>query len=200
MSIRLRWWCCALVLAFCPNSALSAQDTSLVVVGKDRVEITIIPPKMRVRQTRNALIGFYSWRVDLKTSDGQSIVVASDTVMRTDNIRDLVRGSTLRRCPLQPDFSSLRCNTVMPDSLTVRGDAVRIVLRDAAIVALIRKDRPLTMWGSAFEPNGRFRVDRLAVEYDDEDEAPARSALPETGNRRPNSGRPAVLATARKIP
>ena len=149
--------------------ALAAQDTSIVVVEKDRVEITMIPPKLRIRQSRSALVGLYAWRIDLKTSDGLSIVIASDTVMRTDNLRDIVRGSTLRRCPPEADFSSQRCTTVMTDSVRMLGDAVRIVVRDTGIVAQVRKDRPVTMWGSTFEPNGRFRVDRLAVDYNDDD-------------------------------
>ncbi len=159
--------CVIAALAWAPT--LAAQDTSVVVVQKDRIEITMIPPKLRIRQPRLAQTGFYSWRVDLKTSDGLSIVLASDTLMRTDNIRDIVRGSTLRGCADGKDFSSRRCHTVMTDSVSVsdRGDELRIVIRDSTIVALVRKDRPHTMWGSTFEPNGRFRVDRLSVDYDD---------------------------------
>lgn len=165
----------SIVAAFVSAPNLAAQDTSLVVVEKDRMEITMIPPKLRIRQPRPAQVGFYAWRLDLKTSDGLTIVLASDTVMRTDNIRDIVRGSTLRRCPTEKDFSSLRCKTVMTDSVSMRGDALRIVVRDSAIVTQVRKDRPPTMWGSAFEPNGRFRVDRLTVDYDDDDVKPPSS-------------------------
>ena len=57
----------------------------------------------------------------------------------------------------------------MADSVRMLGDAVRIVVRDTGIVAQVRKDRPVTMWGSTFEPNGRFRVDRLTVDYNDDD-------------------------------
>lgn len=180
MNVRRFAFTIALAIAAPAPEVLAAQDTSLVVVGKDRIEITMIQPKLRVRQTRGSLVGFYSWRIDLKTTDGGSIVIASDTVMRTDNIRDIVRGSTLRRCADERDFSSQRCTTVLRDSVSVRDDVVRIVLRDSAIVARVRKDRPVTMWGSAFEPNGRFRVDRLSVEYDDDEDdppVPARSPV-----------------------
>ncbi|MEP6832609.1 MAG: hypothetical protein ABJB74_04405 [Gemmatimonas sp.] len=172
--MNIRHWLlvsmCVVTASLSPRVA-KAQDTSLVVVEKQRIEITMIPPKLRIRQTRSSMIGFYSWRVDLKTADGMSVVLVSDTVMRTDNIRDIARGSTLRRCTDGKDFSSLRCKTVMTDSVTVHGDELRIVIRDPAMVALVRKERPSTMWGSTFEPNGRFRVDRLTVEYDDADDS-----------------------------
>lgn len=183
-----RWLSAVCVFAACLSApTLTAQDTSLVIVEKDRVEITMIPPKLRIRPPRVAQVGFYSWRLDLMTADGLSIVLASDTLMRTDNIRDIVRGSTLRRCADGKDFSSLRCQTVMTDSVSVRGDELRIVIRNPAIVATVRKDRPLTMWGSTFEPNGRFRVDRLTVDFEDEDNAKA--PLPENGTVSLKTGR-----------
>ena len=184
--ISLACWCAIAASTVAP--ALSAQDTSLVVVEKDRVEITMIPPKLRIRQPRVSQIGFYSWRLDLKTADGLSIVLASDTLMRTDNVRDIGRGSTLRRCADGKDFSSLRCRTVMTDSVSMRGDKLRIVIRDSAIVAMVRKDRPSTMWGSTFEPNGRFRVDRLTVDFDDDDKD-EKPPLPDPGIVRPKNGR-----------
>ncbi|MEO7363492.1 MAG: hypothetical protein ABI120_24370 [Gemmatimonadaceae bacterium] len=162
--------CLSAIAALASPPGLAAQDSSLVVVQKDRIEITMSSPKLRIRQTRLAQSGFYSWRLDLKTVDGLSIVLASDTVMRTDNIRDIVRGSTLRRCSDGKDFSSLRCRTPMSDSVSLRDDELRIVIRDSTIVAMVRKERPRTMWGSTFEPNGRFRVDRLTVEFDDDED------------------------------
>jgi len=170
--------CVGAIATLASAPALAAQDTSLVVVEKVRLVVTMIPPKLRIRQPRLAQVGFYSWRLDLKTADGLSIVLASDTVMRTDNIRDIVRGSTLRRCSDGKDFSSLRCRTPMTDSVSVRDDELRIVIRDSTIVAMVRKERPRTMWGSTFEPNGRFRVDRLTVDFDDDDDE---KPPPETG-------------------
>jgi hypothetical protein len=88
--------------------------------------------------------------------------------MRTDNLRDIVRGSSLRRCSDAHDFSSLRCTVPLSDSATVRNDVVRIALRDSSLVHLMRSERPAQIWVSVFEPNGRFRVDQLRVAFDDD--------------------------------
>ncbi|MGV3711105.1 MAG: hypothetical protein ACO1Q7_19945 [Gemmatimonas sp.] len=159
-----------ILLAGAQSERIAAQETNQVTVDNDRVEIALVQPKLRIRQNRSLQNGFYAWRIDLRTKDGSAIAIAADTAMRTDNIRDIVRGSTLRRCPDAHDFSSLRCSTRLADSVSVRNDVVRIVLRDSSLVRLIRADRPPAVWASVFEPNGRFRVDRIRVRFDDDED------------------------------
>lgn len=150
-------------------ATLFAQDSAAVFVMKDRVIIDIQPPKLRVRPARLAQAGFYTWRIDIQGAESVSIAFAADTVMRTTNIRDIVRASSLRRCADVKDFSTLRCKIPMSDSVTVRGDGLRFIVRDSGIVALVRKVRPTAMWASTFEPNGQFRIDRITVRYADGD-------------------------------
>ena len=52
----------------------------------------------------------------------------------------------------------------------VRGEGIRMIIRDSSIVAMMWRDRPLALWGSTFEPRGQFRLDRLKVRFEDPDD------------------------------
>lgn len=172
MISRLRILLAPLVLAIVGAAApaeATAQDSASVFVMRDRVIIDVQPPKLRVRPPRTAQIGFYAWRIDIKAGEDVSFALAADTAMRTTMLRDIVRVSSLRRCADPKDFSTLRCTIPMSDSVMVRGDGLRFVVRDSSIVALVRRARPSAMWASTFEPNGQFRVDRMNVRYADGD-------------------------------
>lgn len=152
-----------------PHSAL-AQDSTAVIVESDRMMIDLLPPKLRVKPARAQQYGFYAWRVDIKSKEPVSMAFTADTAMRGNNIRDIVRGSSLRRCAEPKDFSSQRCRIPMPDSVVVRGEGIRIIIRDSSVVAMMWKERPLELWGATFEPNGQFRLDRLKVRFEDPDD------------------------------
>lgn len=159
----------AVLSAMMPRSAL-AQDSTAVIVESDRMVIDLLPPKLRVKPARSQQYGFYAWRVDIKGKEPVSMAFTADTAMRGTNIRDIVRGSSLRRCAEPKDFSSQRCRIPMPDSVVVRGEGIRIIIRDSSMVAMMWKERPLELWGATFEPNGQFRLDRLKVRFEDPDD------------------------------
>ncbi|MEO7998261.1 MAG: hypothetical protein ABI852_12500 [Gemmatimonadaceae bacterium] len=180
MSIRMRISVALVLLGVVGATSpaiLGAQDSAAVFVMRDRVIIDVQPPKLRVRPPRTAQLGFYSWRIDIKAGDGVSLAFTADTAMRVTGLRDIARASSLRRCADPKDFATLRCRIPMSDSVTVRGDGLRFIVRDSSIVALVRKARPTTMWASTFEPNGQFRVDRISVRYADGDGDEPASAL-----------------------
>lgn len=165
----------ALLILIVRPPDIAAQDTTSMVVEKDRVLITIMPPKLRVRPARSAQFAFYAWRVDIKAdmkaNDGVSLAFTADTAMRSSSMRDIVNASSLRRCADVKDFSTLRCKTPMRDSVTLRGEGIRMVIRDSSIVALMWRQRSAVVWGSTFEPNGQFRVDRINVRFVEPDGA-----------------------------
>lgn len=148
----------------------NAQDSTAVIVESDRVLIDLLPPKLRVKPARPQQYGFYAWRVDIKSKEPVSMAFTADTAMRSNSLRDIVRGSSLRRCAEPKDFSSQRCRIPMTDSVIVRGDGIRMIIRDSSIVAMMWKERPLELWGATFEPNGQFRLDRLKVRFEDPDD------------------------------
>lgn len=150
--------------------AVAAQDSASVVVEKDRVQITMGRPLLRVRVPKSEQAGYYSWRFDVLADSTArvalaSIVLAADSAMRSANPRDIVNGSTLRRCAEPRDFSSRRCTLVLHDSARVDGDSLRVVIRDSTLVALMWVTRPRTVTSSVFQPGGRFRVDQMGVRF-----------------------------------
>lgn len=165
----------ALLIFVARASDVVAQDTTSMIVEKDRVLITIMPPKLRVRPARSAQFGFYAWRVDIKAdmkaNDGVSIAFTADSAMRSSSMRDIVSAGTLRGCADPKDFSTLRCKVPMSDSVTLRGEGLRMVIRDSSIVALMWRQRSAVVWASTFEPNGQFRVDRVNVRFVEPDPA-----------------------------
>lgn len=150
--------------------AADAQDSASVVVEKDRVQITLGRPLLSVRVPKSEQAGYYRWRFDVLSDSTTravlaSIVLAADSAMRSANPRDIVRGSTLRRCAEPGDVSSRRCTIVLNDSARVDGESLRVVIRDSFIVALMWANRPRTVTGSVFQPGGRFRVDQMGVRF-----------------------------------
>lgn len=157
----------AIVCTAVTTQVLHAQNTPAVLVEKDRVIIDMMPPKLRVKPTRATQYGFYAWRVDIQHATDVSFVFTADTAMRSNNLRDIVRASSLRRCENPKDFSTQRCKIPMTDSVIVRGEGIRMLIRDSSLVAFMWKNRPTGLWGSTFEPNGQYRVDRIQVRFED---------------------------------
>ena len=146
-----------------------AQNSTAVLVEKDRVIIDIMPPKLRVKPPRSGQYGFYAWRIDIQSGGDVSFAFTADTAMRSNGLRDIVRASSLRRCADPKDFSTLRCRIPMTDTVVVQGDGIRMLIRDPSLVAFMWKHRPTGLWGSTFEPNGQYRVDRIQVRFEDSD-------------------------------
>lgn len=149
-----------------PSIGLFTLDSA--VVEDDNVMLLLAPLPKRYRYELAGKRGYFSWRIDALSGAGLSVVLAADSMMRTTDVKSIVKGSTLRRC-LDPTEPTVRkCAQPMPtDSAHERLDYVQITLRDTAIVNYFRNARPSQVTATFHEPEGRFRVDVIPIAYYD---------------------------------
>ena len=182
-SDRLGGWCglllrlstaAAMLLMVAPPQ-LDAQTTSKIrkpyleeVVVENKAIVIALPQQgSRWRSPYDGQPGFYSWRVDAKAGPGLSVVLAADTMIRGQNLTQVVAGSWLRKCQDAHNRSARSCTIRLKDSVGVKDDFVLMILRDPATVAYFKESRPATVSVSTFNPHGRFRLERFRVRYRD---------------------------------
>lgn len=149
-----------------PSIGLFTLDSA--VVEADNVMLLLAPLPKRWRHDLAGKRGYFSWRIDVLSGAGLSIVLAADTAMRTTDVKRIVEGSTLRRCASPEIMSARNCTITMPaDTVFERIDYVQFHLRDTAIVNYFRRSRPAQLTGTIHEPEGRFRIDVIPIAYHD---------------------------------
>lgn len=138
------------------------------VVEDDEVLLLVAPLPMRWQYNLKGGAGYFSWRIDVGEGSGLGIVLAADTMMRSTNINRMVEGSTLRRCANPRELSSRRCVSPIANAeVRQRENHIQFHLKDSSIVNFFRKTRPSHLTGTAYEPQGRFRVDVIPIAYHD---------------------------------
>lgn len=112
-------------------------------------------------------IGFFAWRITIETPMPFVIAFVSDTALRTNNIADVLRAATPRRCASADAESVLDCTTPIAASTELVGDHFRLIIKDSAFVAMVRRDRPVSLWRSMIVPSGRIQLRQVRFEYRD---------------------------------
>lgn len=148
---------------------LVKAGTGAAVVEKNRLVFTLAAPVVQIKTPESAKYGYYAWRLDMTArdgvSEGLSMVLVSDTAMRTNDIDDILKGSTLRLCSNPKGISVLSCKQPLESKVFAQGKHVHLEVRDSTIVSLIRSIRPRTVSSRVFEPMGKFRTDELVYSY-----------------------------------
>ncbi|MEO7996379.1 MAG: hypothetical protein ABI852_02980 [Gemmatimonadaceae bacterium] len=163
----------ALVVLLTVPSELFAQGqvrkpySDAIVVEETAVIVSLKQQQARWRPSLDGKPGFYSWRLDMNAQPTLGIVLAADTMMRVDNLAQIVKGSSLRLCAEGKEVATSSCKTILRDTVGVHDDFVQIILRDTSIVSYFREVRPGSVRSTTFDPHGRFHLERLRVLYRD---------------------------------
>jgi hypothetical protein len=135
-----------------------------VVVERDAVVIAL-SQKPTPWGTQPTLPGYFAWRLDASNVSSFSFALVADTMMRANDLTQIVQGSSLRRCQDPSVISSHACAIPMTDSLGVKDAFVQMVVRDSATVRFFLEQRPGFVVVTTFLPEGRYRVERHRVRY-----------------------------------
>lgn len=138
------------------------------IVDVDEVRLIIEPLGSAWRYNLHGGAGFFSWRIDVSEGGGLALALAADTMMRSTNAVRMVNGSTLRLCQNPKEPSVRSCTAAVRGDVRARDNYVQFTLKDSAVVAFFRKTRPSHLYGTTFEPMGKFRVDAIPVAYRDD--------------------------------
>lgn len=135
-----------------------------IVVESDAVVIALTQ-KPTAWGTSPTLPGYFAWRFDASNVSAFSFALVADTMMRANDLRQIVQGSSLRRCQNPDVISSHACTVPMTDSIGVKDAFVQMVVRDSATVRFFLEQRPGFVVVTTFLPEGRYRVERHRVRY-----------------------------------
>lgn len=127
-------------------------------VEKNRIVIFLPLPYAEMKAPEPPVAGYFVWRITVETLQPFSVVVMSDTALRTSRSADVLRASTVRLCADPTVESARACTLPTSASMEIAGDHFRIILRDAALVARVRRERPAMYWRYVVEPGGRYAL------------------------------------------
>ena len=140
-----------------------------IVVTRSRVVIMYMEPDVTVPLGKDDRYGYYVWRWNINEGGTAiSLVLASDTAMRSANFGDIVKGSRVRRCRSIFETSALACAEPIDAFVSRQGQGFRIEVSDSAVVNAVHAAKPHTATGLTFVPTGRAVAATLTVLYVDE--------------------------------
>jgi hypothetical protein len=144
------------------QSRLKIEDSAQVFF--ERVVIKVPPPYQYVQKPHPPVAGFYAWRMSFAGQSNLTVVLRTDSALRTSSTHEVVRASTLRRCPADAR-SVLDCTAPLLGSARVGRDAIIIEITDPDFMTLVRQRHPDAIVRHVFEPGGRFRVNHIGLRY-----------------------------------
>ena len=174
MLTKARWTMvvCAL-FAFTQSERANAQfpDRALpgetwAYVSPDKVTVFFPLPFERLSAPSKPFAGFYAWMFTVEEgAAGFSVVLASDTAMRTNDIDEIVKNSKLRLCADITPTNVRTCKLALNAKATALAGYLEIVITDKALVGRLLKEYPMEYWRYVYEPNGFYRIDRKRFQY-----------------------------------
>lgn len=140
----------------------------MAVVENTMIRIDIARPGIYERRAdAQSQVGYYAWRVSVNAPEPFTLVLMSDTAMRSTNLREILRASTLRMCPSAAPDSLLDCTIPIRARTDLRTDEFSLIISDKDFVNRIRRERPQLYTRSRIEPRGRIQVATKAWRYAD---------------------------------
>jgi hypothetical protein len=134
------------------------------VVSASKIVFSFPRPYNLVEAPNPPLLGYYAWRVSIETTPALSFVLSTPTPLRTQDHDAIVRASSLRLCPSSTSTIA-ECTKPIEGEGHVNAQSIKLELKDASLIALIRKARPEAYWRTVIEPGGRYAVDQLFFRY-----------------------------------
>ena len=113
--------------------------------------------------------GYWAWRFSTGGEEPVSVVLMSNTILRTGRVSDVVKASSLRLCPTA-QTSSLSCERRIRGRIELSDTTLFIVVEEPEIVARVNRTRPSYLWRQVIQPEGRVAVTRLCVVFPDDTE------------------------------
>ena len=125
-------------------------------VDKSRITFFLPLPYDLLKVPQAPVVGYFVWRITVETAQPFSIVVTSDTALRSNKAGELLRATSVRLCADPLVESAHECNAPVSAVMEVADDHFRITIRDADLVARVRRERPPLYWRYVIEPRGRY--------------------------------------------
>lgn len=140
---------------------------SAVVKDKEiRIDIPRPSAFERVSDARPQ-VGYYAWRISVEAPEPFTMVLMADTAMRSSDMRQILRASTLRMCPSSSPPSLLDCKDLIKSKTELNDDQFSLTINDKDFVDRIRRDRPMFYWRGRIYPNGRVQLVQKPWAYQD---------------------------------
>ena len=172
-STGLSVFCAAIALFLSSARQVRAQANPYITtetqaeVYKDHIRIYFPLPFERIDKPSKPFAGFYAWMFSVESPHGFSIVVTADTALRTSDLKEIMKHSTLRLCSEITPTNVRTCHLPVKGTFTEQGSWLNVEITDTALVSRVTLDRPQNYWRYLYEPNGRFRIDRKFFSYRD---------------------------------
>jgi hypothetical protein len=136
-------------------------------VYADHIRIYYPVPFELVSDPAKPVAGIFAWMFSVEEHGGFSVVLTADTAMRTSNVNNILKHSSLRLCAETTPTNVRSCTNPVKGVAKNMGGWVEIDIDDKALLARIRTERPQNYWRYVYEPNGRYRIDRKLLDYRD---------------------------------
>ncbi len=134
-------------------------------VEKDRLVIRFPLPYELQRAPSPPVTGYFVWRMTVPTLQPFSVVVTSDTALSSAALEEVLRASTVRLCADPMVESARACTNPINASLAIAGNHFRVLIKDTALVARVRRERPAVYTRYVVYPGGRYLLTQHGFSY-----------------------------------
>ena len=134
---------------------LRASDVA-AKVDKKQVAFFLPLPYEGLKTPDSPSAGYFVWRINVETLQPFSLVVTSDTALRVAKASEVLKAVSVRLCADPVVESARACVSPIAATIEVESDHFRVILRDAELVARVRRERPDTYRRYVVAPGGRF--------------------------------------------
>ena len=146
-------------LLWSPSVSAQVLDSwieGVAAVEKARIVISVPLPYDGTRRPAEPVPGYFVWRFTVATLQPFSLVVTSDTALRSNVPDQIVRASSVRLCADPLVVSALACTSPVDASLVVASNHFRVVIKEPELLARVRRDGPAWYTRYVVVPGGRF--------------------------------------------
>jgi hypothetical protein len=133
-------------------------------VYREHIEVLLPPTYLLVKRPKPAVVGYFAWKFSFGTEAQVTLVFRSNTALRVNDERAVLRASKLYLCDSYDQWI-LDCTRPISGRASLARGGVVIDIREPALVSAIRSRAPTTLVRQLFEPGGRFRVDETGIKY-----------------------------------
>ena len=125
-----------------------------VIVERQTIRLSVPLPVISPSAGPHVM-GFYAWQLAVPGPNAFSIVLMSDSALRTTEVNEITRSLTLRRCPTAQPASLRECTIPVAALVYYEREAIRALVTDVDLVMQLRAERPLYFVRTTIEPRGR---------------------------------------------
>lgn len=154
----------------CATSASAQQLAPRIAdfpatIEADRITFYFAEPWDPMYPPNIPVDGYFVWRIMVDALQPFSVVITTDTSLRTNKPVEVLKASTVRLCADPLAGSARACHAPINAKIEIGNDHFRLVIRDTVLLRRALQERPAYYWRYIIEAGGRYDLSQQPFTY-----------------------------------